>query len=90
MSGSVIAKVAALASTAPKTTVASRGCRRKSPSVRVIVKPPSCAGPAMIVSLCSTAISGHYQSVAGLEKEALRLGLGRDDLVVVALDSLDG
>src|SRR2546427_1404574 len=90
MSGSAIAKVAALASTAPKTAVASRVCRRNRASTQVIVKSPSFVGPATIVSPCSTAISGHDQSVAGLEKEALRLDLGGDDLVVVAGDSLDG
>src|SRR5881296_948671 len=90
MSGSEIAKVVALASTAAKTTVASRVCRRKSASAPVIVKPPSFTEPATIVSPCSTAISGHEQSVAGLEKEALRVDLGGDDLVVVAGDSLDG
>src|SRR2546430_8722234 len=69
MSGSAIAKVAALASTAPKTAVASRVCRRNRASTQVIVKSPSFVGPATIVSPCSTAISGHDQSVAGLEKD---------------------
>src|SRR2546428_544135 len=90
MSGSEAAKVAAGASTARRTAVASRVCGRNRASARVIVKSPSFVGPATIVSQCSTAISGHDQSVAGLEKEALRLDLGGDDPFVVAGDSLDG
>src|SRR5439155_1415880 len=67
--------------------------RRSTASAHVTVKPPSCPGPATMVSPCSRwaiAMSGHDQGVAGSEEEALLLAVGGDDLVVVAGDARDG